>query len=40
LFGFTETTGARLWWESFWVEAATVVVLTALALLAGRSRPS
>ena len=33
LFGFTESTAARLWWESFWVEAAAVVVLAALAVL-------
>jgi hypothetical protein len=33
LFGFVETTAAALWWESFWVEVATVVVLTALALV-------
>ena len=39
LFGFTETTAAQLWWESFWVEIAAVVVLLALALLArGRRR--
>ena len=34
LFGFTESTAAALWWESFWVEAAAVVVLAVLA--AGR----
>ena len=33
LFGFKETTAASLWWESFWVEVAAVVVLTALALV-------
>jgi hypothetical protein len=33
LFGFVETTAAALWWESFWVEVAAVVVLTALALV-------
>jgi hypothetical protein len=33
LFGFVETTTAALWWESFWVEVAAVVVLTALALV-------
>jgi hypothetical protein len=33
LFGFVETTAASLWWESFWVEVAAVVVLTALALV-------
>ncbi|TFV63763.1 hypothetical protein E4P41_03305 [Geodermatophilus sp. DF01-2] len=38
LFGFVETTAATLWWESFWVEVAAVVVLTALAVLAGRRR--
>jgi hypothetical protein len=39
LFGFTESTAARLWWESFWVEVAAVVVLAALALLSrGRRR--
>jgi hypothetical protein len=36
LFGFVETTAATLWWESFWVEAAAVVVLAALAVLARR----
>ena len=34
LFGFTETTAAALWWESFWVELAAVGALTALAVLA------
>ncbi len=38
LFGFFESTAARLWWESFWVEVAAVVVLTALAVLAARHR--
>lgn len=33
LFGFTESTAAALWWESFWVESAAVVVLAALAFL-------
>jgi hypothetical protein len=33
LFGFSETTSADLWWESFWVELAAVVVLVALAVL-------
>jgi hypothetical protein len=33
LFGFVETTAAALWWESFWVEVAAVVVLTVLALV-------
>ncbi|MGY1609733.1 MULTISPECIES: hypothetical protein [unclassified Geodermatophilus] len=36
LFGFVETTLATLWWESFWVEAAAVVVLVVLAVLARR----
>ncbi|MGR7023235.1 hypothetical protein [Geodermatophilus sp. URMC 62] len=36
LFGFVESTVASLWWESFWVEAAAVVVLTALAVLTRR----
>lgn len=40
LFGFVETTAAALWWESFWVEAAGVVVLGALAALAARRRRS
>jgi len=39
LFGFTESTAARLWWESFWVELAAVVVLGTLAALSrGRRR--
>jgi len=38
LFRFKETTAASLWWESFWVEVAAVVVLTALAALAARRR--
>jgi hypothetical protein len=38
LFGFVESTTADLWWESFWVEIAAVVVLTALAALAARRR--
>src|SRR3954447_26471100 len=38
LFGFVESTAADLWWESFWVEVATVVVLAALAALAARRR--
>ncbi|SFE56450.1 hypothetical protein [Blastococcus tunisiensis] len=33
LFGFTESTAAALWWESFWVESGAVVVLAALAVL-------
>ncbi|SFO43329.1 hypothetical protein SAMN05660359_03442 [Geodermatophilus obscurus] len=36
LFGFVETTLATLWWESFWVEAAAVVVLLVLAVLTAR----
>jgi hypothetical protein len=38
LFGFTESTQAEYWWESFWVEIATAVVLSALAALAWRRR--
>ena len=38
LFGFVESTDADLWWESFWVEIAAVVVLGALAALAARRR--
>jgi hypothetical protein len=38
LFGFVETTTATLWWETLWVEVGAVVVLAALALLAGRRR--
>jgi hypothetical protein len=36
LFGFTESTAAALWWESFWAEVAAVVVLSVLALVARR----
>ena len=36
-FGFRESTAAALWWESFWVEVAAVVVLAALAAV-GRAR--
>jgi hypothetical protein len=36
LFGFVETTLATLWWESFWVESAAVVVLLALVVLTAR----
>ena len=36
LFGFVETTQAQLWWESFWVELAAVVVLTLLAVRTAR----
>lgn len=44
LFGFVETTTATLWWETLWVEAAAIVVLAVLFLLArsrlpGRHRP-
>jgi hypothetical protein len=39
LFGFKETTAAGLWWESCWVEIATVVVLAVLAVLGSR-RPA
>lgn len=39
LFGFVETTAAPLWWESFWVEVAAVVVLAVLAVEA-RRRPA
>ncbi|MCW2634270.1 MAG: conserved rane protein of unknown function [Blastococcus sp.] len=38
LFGFVETTATRLWWESFWVEVAAVVVLGVLAGLTLRRR--
>jgi hypothetical protein len=38
MFGFVESTTAPLWWESFWVEVAAVVVLVALAVTARRSR--
>jgi hypothetical protein len=38
LFGFVQSTAADLWWESLWVELATVVVLGALAALAARRR--
>jgi hypothetical protein len=36
LFGFVESTAAPLWWETFWIEAAAVVVLLALAVVARR----
>ena len=36
LFGFVESTAATLWWETFWVEVAAVVVLGLLFLLARR----
>jgi hypothetical protein len=38
LLGFKESTAADLWWESFWVEVAAVVVLVVLAVLAARRR--
>jgi len=38
LFGFVESTAAALWWESFWVEVAAVVVLAGLAVLTLRGR--
>ena len=38
LFGFTESTAAMYWWESFWVEIAAAVILTALAAVAWRGR--
>ena len=38
LFGFVESTAADLWWQSFGVEVAAVVVLAALAALAARRR--
>jgi hypothetical protein len=38
LFGFVETTATKLWWESFWVEVAAVVVLAVLAALTLRRR--
>jgi hypothetical protein len=38
LLGFKESTAADLWWESFWVEVAAVVVLAALAVLTARRR--
>ena len=38
LFGFVESTAADLWWESFWVEVAAVVVHGALAALVARRR--
>ena len=38
LFGFVESTAAQLWWETFWVELAAIVVLAALAFLSARRR--
>jgi hypothetical protein len=40
LFGFVETTAVTLWWESFWAEAAAVVVLAVLALAARHGAPA
>ncbi|MDP5183520.1 hypothetical protein QOZ88_12815 [Blastococcus sp. BMG 814] len=39
LFGFVESSAAPLWWETFWVELAAVVVLAVLAVDA-RRRPA
>ncbi|TYP82883.1 hypothetical protein [Blastococcus xanthinilyticus] len=39
LFGFVESTAAPLWWETFWVETAALVVLLALTVVA-RRRPA
>lgn len=33
LFGFVESTAATLWWETFWVEVAAIVVLGVLVVL-------
>ncbi len=38
LFGFVESTAAQLWWETFWVELAAIVVLGVLTALAARRR--
>ena len=38
LFGFKESTDADLWWTSFGVEVAAILVLAALAALAARRR--
>jgi hypothetical protein len=38
LFGFKESTAADLWWETFWVEIAAVVVLGVLTALSARRR--
>ena len=40
LFGFVESTAAALWWESFWIELAAVVVLGVLTVLARRGQPT
>ena len=37
LLGFRKSAASTLWWESFWVEVAAVVVLAALAAV-GRLR--
>ena len=39
LFGFVESTAAPLWSETLWIEAAAVVVLAMLAVVA-RRRPA
>jgi hypothetical protein len=36
MFGFQESTGADLWWETVWVEVAATVVLGVLALVTAR----
>ena len=38
LFGFKESTAAELWWETFWVEVAAIVVLGVLTAVAARRR--
>ena len=38
LFGFVESTAATLWWETFWVEVAAIVVLGVLFVLARNRR--
>lgn len=38
LFGFVESTAAELWFETFWVEVAAVVVLGLLTALTARRR--
>ncbi len=40
LFGFQESTAADLWWETFWVELAAIVVLGVLPARAARRRTS
>lgn len=39
LFGFVESTAAPLWWATFWIELAAVVVLGVLTVVA-RRRPA